>query len=65
MALIEMIHFPYIPTKVTINEFIELSKKYSTPKSKQFINGVLDVLAAQLVEDGTIKKSGRGLIDNR
>lgn len=65
MALNEMIHFPYIPTKVTINEFIELSKKYSTPKSKQFVNGVLDVLSVQLIADGTIKKSGRGLIDNR
>jgi len=65
MALTEMINFPSIPTKVSINEYIELSKNYSTPKSKQFINGVLDVLAEDLVKEGTIKKSGRGLIDNK
>ena len=65
MALAEMIKFPSIPVKVTINEYIELSKRYSTPKSKKFINGILDVLANELVKDGTIKKSGRGLIDNK
>lgn len=65
MAILEMINFPNIPNKVTINEFIELSKKYSTPKSKQFINGVLDVLSNQLVAEGIIKKSGRGLMDNK
>ncbi len=65
MALTEMIKFPSIPVKVTINEYIELSKRYSTPKSKKFINGILDVLANELVADGTIKKSGRGLIDNK
>lgn len=65
LALTEMIKFPSIPVKVTINEFIEISKQYSTPKSKQFINGILDVLANELTSDGTIKKSGRGLIDNK
>lgn len=65
MALTEMIKFPSIPVKVTINEYIEMSKKYSTPKSKKFINGILDVLAGELTADGTIKKSGRGLIDNK
>ncbi len=65
MALTEMINFPSIPTKVSINEYIELSKNYSTPKSKQFINGVLDVLAEELATEGVIKKSGRGLIDNK
>ena len=65
MALNEMINFPSIPVKVTINEYIELSKKYSTPKSKKFINGILDVLANDLSAKGTIKKSGRGLIDNK
>ncbi|SDK62115.1 N utilization substance protein B [Catalinimonas alkaloidigena] len=65
MALAEMIHFPSIPVKVTINEYIEISKKYSTPKSKQFVNGLLDVLAAELTANGTIRKSGRGLLDNR
>lgn len=65
MALAEMINFPSIPVKVSINEYIELSKNYSTPKSKQFVNGVLDVLATELQKSGIIKKSGRGLIDNR
>lgn len=65
MALAEMIHCRSIPTKVTINEYIEICKQYSTPKSKQFVNGILDVLANQLTSEGVIKKSGRGLIDNR
>ncbi len=65
MALVEMTNFPSIPVKVTINEFIEISKLYSTPKSKQFVNGILDVLANELTSDGVIKKSGRGLIDNK
>jgi N utilization substance protein B len=65
MALCEMINFSSIPVKVTINEYIELSKKYSTPKSKFFVNGVLDVLSTELQEKGIIKKSGRGLIDNK
>jgi N utilization substance protein B len=65
MALAEMITFPSIPVKVTINEFIEISKQYSTPKSKQFINGILDVLANELTSEGVIRKSGRGLIDNK
>ena len=65
MAIAELINFPSIPIKVTINEYIEVSKKYSTPKSKQFINGILDVIAEELVSTGVIKKSGRGLIDNK
>lgn len=65
MAIQEMINFPGIPLKVTINEYIEVSKKYSTPKSKLFINGVLDVIAVDLQKQGKIKKSGRGLIDNK
>ncbi|MCB0494737.1 MAG: transcription antitermination factor NusB [Cyclobacteriaceae bacterium] len=65
MAIQEMIHFPSIPVKVTINEYIEISKRYSTPKSKQFVNGVLDVIAVDLQKQGVIKKSGRGLIDNK
>ena len=65
MALVEMVNFPSIPVKVTINEFIEISKKYSTPKSKQFVNGILDVLANELTSEGIIRKSGRGLIDNK
>lgn len=65
MAICELIHFPSIPVKVTINEYIEISKLYSTPKSKQFINGILDKVAAELTQKGVIKKSGRGLIDNK
>ena len=65
MALTEMMQFHSIPVKVTINEFIEISKLYSTPKSKQFVNGILDVLANELTSDGVIRKSGRGLIDNK
>jgi N utilization substance protein B len=65
MALCELENFPSIPVKVTINEFIDLSKQYSTPKSKNFVNGVLDKLAEELKANGRIKKSGRGLIDNK
>ncbi|MCK5208256.1 MAG: transcription antitermination factor NusB [Cyclobacteriaceae bacterium] len=65
MALAELIYFPSIPTKVTINEFIEISKTFSTPKSKKFVNGILDGLATELVNKGIIRKSGRGLIDNK
>ena len=65
MALAEMINFANIPIKVTINEYIELAKEYSTPKSRQFINGILDVLSKELVSTGKIKKSGRGLMDNK
>ena len=65
MALCEMHIFRSIPVKVTINEYIEISKLYSTPKSKQFINGVLDKMAQDLTTKGEIRKSGRGLIDNK
>jgi len=65
MALAEMKNFPSIPVKVTINEYIDISKTYSTPKSKQFVNGLLDVLAKELTESGQIRKSGRGLLDNK
>ncbi|RDV13791.1 transcription antitermination factor NusB [Pontibacter diazotrophicus] len=65
MALCEMYIFRSIPVKVTINEYIEISKLYSTPKSKQFINGVLDKMAQELTTKGEIRKSGRGLIDNK
>lgn len=65
MAIAELLSFPNIPVKVSINEYIELAKNYSTPKSRQFINGILDVIAKELQEGGEIKKSGRGLIDNK
>lgn len=62
MALAELIHFPNIPVKVSINEYIDISKEYSTPKSKQFVNGVIDKLAIDYKEQGRIVKTGRGLI---
>lgn len=65
MAISEMMNFRNIPVKVTINEYIELSKNYSTPKSKQFVNGILDVISDELKESGQLKKSGRGLLDNK
>jgi N utilization substance protein B len=65
MALSEMTNFPSIPVKVTINEFMEISKIYSTPKSWQFMNGILDAIAKDMQEEGIVRKSGRGLIDNK
>lgn len=63
MALTEFIEFKTIPTKVTMNEYIEISKMYSTPKSKVFINGILDKLLNSLQAENKIKKTGRGLIN--
>lgn len=63
MAVSELLYFPTIPTKVTLNEFVEISKLYSTDKSKDFINGILDRLLKKLEKDGKIDKKGRGLID--
>ena len=65
MAITEMKNFASIPVKVTINEYIDISKTYSTPKSKQFVNGLLDVLSKELTQNGQIRKSGRGLLDNK
>ena len=65
MALSEMMTFHSIPVKVTINEYIEISKSYSTPKSWQFMNGVLDAISNDLKAEGLIRKSGRGLMDNK
>lgn len=64
MALTEARSFDLIPVKVTMNEYIEIAKAYSTPKSKNFINGILDKLFAEMKEDGTIRKVGRGLLEN-
>ncbi len=61
MGVVEMVYFKTIPPKVTLNEYVELSKTYSTDKSKEFINGVLDKLLKQLEADGRIVKEGRGL----
>jgi N utilization substance protein B len=63
MAVSEFMHCPTIPTKVTLNEYVELAKNYSTSKSKEFINGVLDKLLHELNSKGLIVKEGRGLLD--
>jgi N utilization substance protein B len=62
MALAEFLYLEEVPPKVTINEYIELSKEYSTPRSGVFINGLLDQCLIQLREEGQIKKVGRGLL---
>lgn len=62
LALAEFLYFPSIPTKVTMNEYIELSKFYSTEKSRNFINGILDKTLKDLKKEGKIKKAGRGLV---
>lgn len=62
MALSEFLYFPSIPVKVTINEYLDISKEYSTPKSKDFINGVLDSLMKNLKADNQLNKTGRGLL---
>ena len=63
MALCELLEFPSIPVKVTMNEYIEISKYFSTPKSSQFINGILDKLVADLKLQKKIAKRGRGLME--
>ncbi len=63
MALCEIINIASIPVKVSINEYIDISKDYSTPNSKAFINGVIDKLVIELKEQGKIQKSGRGLVE--
>ncbi len=63
MAIVELKEMPTIPVKVTLNEYIELAKYFSTPKSKTFINGVLDKLIVEYKANGIIQKTGRGLIE--
>lgn len=62
MALCEFQKFPSIPHKVTINEYLEIAKEYSTPKSSIFINGILDRIVKEYKADGLYPKSGRGLM---
>jgi transcription antitermination protein NusB len=64
MAICEFLKFPSIPVKVTINEYLEIAKEYSTPKSSIFINGILDNLIREFQAENKIKKTGRGLIQN-
>ncbi|WP_333600547.1 transcription antitermination factor NusB [Flavobacterium sp.] len=62
MAICEFLKFPSIPVKVTINEYLEIAKEYSTPKSSIFINGILDNLVKEFETENKIKKVGRGLL---
>ncbi|MDZ7719316.1 MAG: transcription antitermination factor NusB [Balneolaceae bacterium] len=63
MALSELLRFKEIPTKVSINEAIELAKKFSTRNSGNFVNGILDAALTHLKEENKINKEGRGLIE--
>ncbi len=62
MAIAELLYFPSIPERVSINEYLEIAKEYSTPKSSIFINGVLDKLTKDYQASGRLKKTGRGLL---
>ena len=62
MATTELLYFPTIPPKVTMNEYIEISKDYSTPKSNIFINGILDKMIKDFNKKGCLNKTGRGLL---
>lgn len=62
MAICEFQKFPSIPVKVTINEYLEIAKEYSTPKSSVFINGILDKIVKEYIDKGTLNKVGRGLM---
>lgn len=64
MALAELLELPSIPVKVTLNEYIDLAKMYSTPKSKIFVNGILDKIIEELKKNNQIKKTGRGLMES-
>ena len=63
MTLSELLYFPTIPVKVSLNEYVEVSKIYSTPRSREFINGILDRMMKELKAENKIIKTGRGLID--
>jgi N utilization substance protein B len=62
MALAELLYFPSIPVNVTINEYLEIAKEYATPKSSIFINGVLDNVLNELIEQKRIRKNARGML---
>lgn len=63
MGIAEILYFPDIPPKVSINEVIEIAKNYSTSNSGKFINGILDTLLSEIKTSGQLNKSGRGLIE--
>ena len=62
MGLAEAVSFPTIPVKVTLNEYVELAKFYGTPKSRAFVNGLLDRLIQKLEAEGAVAKEGKGLL---
>ena len=62
IAIVELTHFDSIPVKVTLDEWIDIAKYYSSPTSSNFVNGVLDKIVAEFMESGRINKSGRGLL---
>jgi N utilization substance protein B len=62
MGIYEMLHCPEIPVKVSINEYIDIAKEYSTDKSSQFVNGILDAIHIELAASNRIRKVGRGQI---
>lgn len=64
MALVEILYLPNVPVKASLNEYIDISKEYSTPNSKTFVNGVLDKAIAELKRENRIQKTGRGLKEN-
>jgi transcription antitermination protein NusB len=64
MAVAEWLYFPAVPVKVTLNEYIDIAKQFSTPKSGDFVNGILDCVIKNLREADKIKKEGRGLVEN-
>jgi len=62
MAICELLNFPSIPVKVTMNEYIDIAKEFSTPKSNTFINGILDKVLIDLQKSGRIRKNERGMV---
>lgn len=63
IGICELLYFPDIPPKVSINESIEIAKEFSTARSGKFINGILDAILSELKENGKLVKSGRGLVE--
>ncbi len=64
IGIVELLYFPAIPPKATINELIEIAKDFSTEESGKFINGLLHAVMTQLLSEGKLQKSGRGLLQN-
>ncbi|HEX2970172.1 MAG TPA: transcription antitermination factor NusB [Bacteroidales bacterium] len=62
LAITEILEFPEVPVRVSLNEYIEIAKYYCTSKSSTFVNGILDIIVKELRETGKLKKSGRGLV---